>query len=156
MLDQEIASAMKFIIEKSGNPAPYYYEVPQDFLVPAVYFPSPEVDTTGDTLATYALEFMWFVKFFHEDTGLAYDMGFSVLNALQSRKNVIPLIDQNGELTGRGFRMRDPRLKPLDHASQLTLLWTSPREYFTDVYEKMVTAELNIFYKNAVQIIEGG
>ena len=150
MLEQEIASAMKFIIGNSGNPAPYYYEVPQDFVVPAVYFPQPEIESRGDTLATYALEYTWFVKFFHKDTQSAFALGFDVLTALKYFKNIIPRIDETGKLTGRSFRMRDPALKPIDSgAVQLTLMWDSARPYFEQKSQKMMKFKAFMYIKSA-------
>lgn len=149
MLEQELASAIRFILESAGNPSPYYHSVPQDFLVPAVYFPPPEIASEGDTLSTYALEYSWFVKFFHENTQSAHALGIAVLTALQGKKNVIPLIDTGGVLTGRGFRTRDPTLRPLENAAQLTLIWRSPRPYDVDETQKMMTYEANLFLKGA-------
>ena len=149
MLEQEIASAIKFLVEASGNPTPYYYSVPQDFLVPAVHFPPPEVVSGGDTLHTYSLGYSLFVKFFHRTTEEAYALGLAALTALQGRKNVIPLIDENGLPAGRGFRAKDPSLKPLDHAAQLTLMWDSPRPYEVGQHQKMMTFDANFYSKAA-------
>ncbi len=160
MLEQEIASAMKFIIKNSGSPAPYYYKVPQDFFVPAVYFPSPEIESDGYTLNTYALTYSWFIKFFDKNTQSAYAAGLAALTALQDARNVIPLIDTTGKLTGRGFRLKDPKLKPLDSAAQLTLSWESPRPYYAPEHEKMMVYDLNVYTKGAfdgaVSKINGG
>jgi len=150
MLEQEIASAMKFIIDKAGNPAPYYGNVPQDFLVPAVFFPQPEIDSEGYTLDSYALKYSWFVKFFAKDTQSAQHMGRSVLTALKGNRNAVPLIDEDGELTDRRFRMKDPLLKPIDDmAVQLTLMWVSPRLYDADDVQKADEINFNIGLKNA-------
>ena len=129
MLEQEIASAIKFILDAAGSPTPYYHSVPQDFLAPAVYFPPPEIISAGNTLLSYLLEYSWYVKFFHKSTEEAYGIALKTLTALQDRKNVIPLIDDKGKLTGRGFRISDPSLKSLDNAAQLTIIWKSPRPY---------------------------
>lgn len=56
MLEQDLASIMRFLTEKSGSPAPYYNNVPEQFRIPAVYFPRPEIGSSGDTLNTYALD----------------------------------------------------------------------------------------------------
>ena len=149
MLEQEIASAIKFILESAGGPTPYYHNVPQGFLVPAVYFPPPEIISAGDTLLTYSLEYSWYVKFFHRTTQKAQALAFAALTALQSRKNVVPLIDETGKATGRGFRMMDPLLKPLDNAAQLTLIWKSPRPYNVNPSQKMMTYDLNMATKEA-------
>ena len=149
MLEQEIASAIKFILESADNPSPYYYEVPEDFLVPAVYFPSPEIMTQGDTLLTYALNYSWFIMFFHEDAVSAHALGFKALNALQYYKNTVPLIDEAGALTGRGFRTKDPSLKMIDGAAQLYLQWDSSRPYHDPKSAKMMELDLNLYTKNA-------
>lgn len=144
MLEQEIASAIKFILESAGNPAPYYWNVPQDFAVPAVYFPVPEITSGGDTLSSYNLNYSWYIKFFHKDTQSAHELAFSALTELQSRRNLIPLINETGELTGRGFRTHDPELKKIDDgAVQLTLTWDSPRPYQRANTQKVMKYCLN-------------
>jgi len=158
MLDREIASAMKFILTSAGNPAPYYNSVPQDFVVPAVYFPQPEITSRGDTLRTYALEFSWFVKFFHKDTQSANQMAFAALTALQRMKNVVPLIDDAGELTGRVFRMNDPAFRLVANGvAQLTLTWDSRRPYHREPVQKMMKFYTDFTlksYETAIQIID--
>lgn len=139
MLEQEIASAIKFILESAGNPAPYYWNVPQDFAVPAVYFPVPEITSGGDTLNSYNLNYTWFIKFFHKDTQSAHELATAALTALQSRRNLIPLINETRELTDRGFRTKDPELKEIDGgAVQLTLSWNSPRPYHKEQSPKVM------------------
>ena len=123
MLEQEIASAIRFILDSTNEPTPYYHSIPEGFLVPAVYFPPPEIASGGDTLLTYSLEYSWYVKFFNKDTQSAEALAFTALVALKRRRNVVPLIDETGALAGRGFRMRDPSLKPLENAAQLNLVW---------------------------------
>ena len=40
MLEKEVASIIKFILDSAGNPVPYYHNMPENFVVPSVYFPS--------------------------------------------------------------------------------------------------------------------
>ena len=161
MLDQEIASAMRFLIDAAGNPKPYYYSIPQDFETPSVFFPQPEIPTKGDTLLTYALEFSWFVKYFDKDTQSAQNIAFAVLNALQGKKCVIPLIDEKGKPTGRGIRLKDPSSRPVDDgAVQLNLSWDSPRPYSDAVRQGTPVDRINInwtqnAYESAVNQIGG-
>lgn len=162
MLEQEIASLIKHMLVKSGSPSPYYDEVPEDFIVPAAYFPPPEITSAGDTLLTYALRYTWLVKFFHVDTPSAYALGLSVLTALQAAKNIVPLIDVDGRYTGHGFRLKDPTLKRIDGAAgvaQLTLTWDSPRPYNNEPSQKMMVYDLAMYsrdaYETAVRQIGG-
>lgn len=163
MLEQEMASIIRFTLDKAGNPPPYYHEVPEGFLIPSVYFPPPEITSSGDTFRTYALRYTWFIKFFHLDAVRAYGLAFSVLDAIRAERNLVQLIDTKGKDTGRGFRIEDPTLKPIDGspaAAQLTVSWNSPRPYNDPEVPKMVTYELDIHtktaYEKAVEQVSGG
>lgn len=154
MLEQEIASIMKFTLEKAGNPSPYYYKVPEGFLIPSVYFPVPEVTTRGDTFRTYALEYTWFIKFFGFDEARAQALAFTVLTAIKTGRNRIPLIGTDGKPTGQGFRLKDPTLKRLDGTpgvAQLGLSWDSPRPYDDPEAQKMMVYDLTMYGKNAYE-----
>ena len=121
--------------------------MPQDFVVPAVYFPVPDIFSGGDTLRSYNLNYNWHIKFFHRDTQSAHELAFAALTELQGRKNLVPLIDEAGELTGRGFRTHDPEIKKIDDgAVQLTVVWDSPRPYYREPTQKMMR-----FYVNYVK-----
>lgn len=143
MLEQELASIIKFTLDKAGNPSPYYHKVPRNFNVPAVYFPTPEIDTGGETFVTYKMEYIWFIKIFHKSEQEAYAIGSSVLTAIKKNRNLIPLIRETGERTEENIRVKDPKLKGLeDGAFQLTLEWTSRRPYNSEETVKMQSYEV--------------
>lgn len=138
MLEQELASIIKFTLDSAGNPYPYYWNVKENFNVPAAYFPTPEIDTGGETFLTYKMDYVWYIKFFHHTSQEAYALGLAVLTALKGKRNLVPLITQTGEAAGTGIRLNDPKLKVLDDgAAQLTLNWTSRRPYDTAAVQKM-------------------
>lgn len=138
MLEQELASIMKFTLDTAGNPSPYYYEVPRSFTIPAVYFPTPEIATGGETFLTYYMDYAWYIKLFHKSSQEAYALGLAVLTAIKGNRNLIPLIDKTGERAEGCIRLNDPSLKVLDNgAAQLSLSWTSRRPYNTEATEKM-------------------
>ncbi len=129
-LEQETASIIKFILDKTGSPAPYYSDVPEGFSVPSVFFPQPEIASGGDTFLTYELEYAWYIVFFHKSAQDAYDLGLTALTAIKKARNLIPLIDETGAQIDDGIRLDDPKLKALDDgAAQLTLTWRSRRPY---------------------------
>lgn len=133
MLEQDLASIMSFLTIHSGNPAPYYKNVPEQFCVPAVYFPRPEIGSSGDTLSTYALDFSLFVKFFHKTKEEAYELGFAAMNAILERRNRIPLIDENGKPTGKHIHIRDPTLRAVDESAvQLEIDWTARKPFLVE------------------------
>lgn len=145
MLEQEVASIIKCILEASENPAPYYYEVPEEFTVPAVYFPAIEVPTRGETLSTYAMDCTWFIKFMHNTTQEALAIAFKALTAIKEKRNLIPLIDTDGKRTGKTLRIKDPSLDIIDRgAVQLQIDWTSNRPYNTNRAEKAANIQINL------------
>lgn len=138
MLEQEIASIIKFVLDKSEKPTPYYYSVPRSFAVPAAYFPVPEITTGGETLSTYRMEYDWFIKFFHHTTEKAHARALMALTAILEGRNLVPLISTDGTPTGKGLRVKDPAVKPLDDgAVQLKISFTSRRPYYRPDVQKM-------------------
>lgn len=137
MLEQDIASIIKFTLDKAGNPAPYYWKVPKSFAVPSVYFPTPEIDTGADTLSTYSMNYVWGIIFFHKTSESAYQRALRVLTAIRARRNMIAVIDIDGNETKEILRINDPKLKSLDNgAVQLEITWTSRRPYDAEESEK--------------------
>lgn len=133
MLEQEVASAIKFIHSACGSPPPYYWNVPQDFVLPSIYFPVPEIMSFGETLNSYKLEYTWHIKCFAKTNQAAYNMALRAAFAIKGSRNLIPLIDVNGEPEGKGFRLQDPSLRQIDEGvSQITIKWNSSR-VFDDV-----------------------
>ena len=63
-LEQEIASVIRFILDSVPGITPYYWDIPEGFVVPSVFFPQPELAPLGATFASYAVEYDWYIRFF--------------------------------------------------------------------------------------------
>ena len=116
----------------SKSAVPYYYELPEGFVVPSVYFPTPEVAPMGDTFSSYKFEFVWFVKFFHVNELQVYELAFDVLTAITTSRNLIPMIESDGAQANYGIRIKNPKLKKIDGTPsvlQLEISWKSSRPY---------------------------
>ena len=133
-----MASIIKFVLDRAGGPAPYYWNVPQHFTVPAAYFPPPEIETGGETFLTYNVDYAWYIKIFHKTAQGAYALGNAVTQAIRAARNLVPLIDPDGrEIKGNWVRVNDPQLKVLDDgAAQLTVTWRSRKPYLDVVEEQ--------------------
>lgn len=149
-LEQEIASIIRLILDATTGLTPYYQQVPDSFMVPAVYFPQPIFTARGETFLTYALEYDWFVKFFASTDGEAQAHAARALNAICAARLLVPLIDEQGQPVGRGVRLKDPELsKADDNAYQIRLQWDSRRPYNAVEYQKMMHYDLNIYTDDA-------
>lgn len=157
-LEQEVASIVKFILDRAGGPAPYYWNVPSNFVIPAVYFPPPEIETGGETFLTYNMDYVWYVKLFDKTKQDAYAMGLNVLAAIKAERNLVPMISEDGSTIPQSWvRINDPTLKVLDDgAAQLTVRWRSRRPYSDSLADpaKAQTVSVDIIGKPAGRTIE--
>lgn len=148
-MEQELASIFSFVLKSADSPQPYYRNLPQDFCVPAAYFPIPEITTNGDTLSSYGAEYNWYVKFIHSTTQEAYLLALKALTAIKENRNLIPLLDTNGVKIGDGIRIYDPAIKPIDDGIvQLLIRFVSRRTYKQVESIKMQTFEVLEEQKN--------
>lgn len=139
VFEQELASIISFALIAAGGPKPYYYNVPEQFEHPAMFFPQPEINTRGETFNSYAMEYVWYVNVFCETTEEAYRLANAVLVALKDARNLVPLIDTSRTATGEMLRLNDPSIKPVDSGVvQIALSWTSRRPYDCDLVQKMM------------------
>lgn len=131
MIEQEMASIIRFVLSHTREPTPYYWNVPANFLVPAAYFPPPEIESGGETFLTYYVDYVWYIKIFHTTAQRAYSLGYAVVCALRAERNLVPLISPEGNVLEREWvRVDDPGLKILDDgAAELTIRWRNRRPY---------------------------
>ena len=147
-LEQEVASIMAFALRAAGNPNPYYWDVPEDFKCPAMYFPQPEIGSGGDTFGTYALEYAWYINVFANTTEEAHEIARRVLTALKEARNYVPLLNEDGTESEKKLRLKDPSLKRGDTGvAQLTIEWTSRRSYAGTEPIKMQTIHILLSQK---------
>lgn len=130
-LEQETASIIKFVLDHTDNPYPYYESIPESFVVPAAYFPSPEVMSDGETLRTYGLDYAVYVKFFAKTSNGAFELAHKAVEEIRKARNLIPLIGNDGtEIEGEGIRINDPDLRVIDEGvAQAVISWRSRRPY---------------------------
>lgn len=145
-LEQEIASIIAMAQRIAGDIGCYYWNLPEDFHCPALFFPQPEITTNGETFRTYASEYAWYIKVFAETTQQAHSIALSILTAIKRAKNYVPLINRDGEPTKEKLRLKDPSLKWLETGvEQVVIEWTSRRPYDLPTPPKM--QHFKIFYE---------
>lgn len=130
MIENEVASIIKAVLDCSDIANVYYNNIPESFAVPAVFFPSPEIEIQPDTLSGYASEYTMYVNFFHSTTEDAYELAVPVLHGITSLRKLVPLLNTYGEETGDFVRIKNMNLKKADEcAYQLQIDWISRRPY---------------------------
>lgn len=141
MLEFEIA-AMYYYVASIIKAHAYFEEVPQDMITPCVFYPTPNPEAYGHSVSAYETEFVMYIKFMDKSTMEAYAMGEKVFQAIMGGRRKIPLVDENGELTGEKFRVNMPKLKKIENGVyQMEISWTR----YTKYNIKVVPKAQNIF-----------
>jgi hypothetical protein len=109
-----------------------------------MFFPQPEISTGGETFKTYAMRYSWYINIMCATTEDAHEKAWKVLTALKQRRNLVPLLGDDGKPTGTGLRLNDPTIQNVDTGVvQITLEWTSRRPYIEEDIQKMIYFEVN-------------
>ena len=144
MLEKEVASIIRFILDSAEGLTPYYHNIPESFAVPSVFFPSPEITFQPDTFSAYKGEYTMFAEFFHSSTELAYQIALPVCRSINSARRLVPEIDYDGKRTGGYIRIENTQLKKADEcAYQLQIDWISRYPYTPDEGELIRNFYLN-------------
>lgn len=141
MLEFEVA-AIYYFVHGIISAQAYFEEVPLDMLIPCVFYPVPNPSAMGFSVNAYATEFSMYIKFMHHSNMEACEMGEKVLQAVMGNRRKVPLVDENGKLTGKNFRVNMPKLKKIENGVyQMELSWNRYTRY--DV--KDITLARDIF-----------
>jgi len=129
MLEFEVA-AIYYFVDRIIAAHPYFEEVPLDLLLPCVFYPAPSSDARVFSVNAYATEFTMYAKFMDHSTLAAYEMGEKVLQEVMKNRRKVPLVDENGDLTGKSFRINTPKLKKIENGVyQMEISWKRHTRY---------------------------
>lgn len=148
MLQDEFGSIMKFCY--NHNPVKIYSDrIPQDMIIPCMYFPAPIVLSSSDTITSYKNTYQMFVKVFAEKTQQAHRQVHSIAEELRKARGIIATINLDGTPTNEYMSIDlDIQTKSLDEGIvQLALRWNSRHPYAREEYPMMETLLIEEFLK---------
>lgn len=144
MLEHEIA-AIYYLIASVVNATHYFEEIPEDMLIPCVFYPTPEPSGMGYSLSTYVTEFVIYVMFMDSTTMGAYEMASRALQAMMKQKNKIQLVNDQGNVSGKNFRINYPVVKKIDSCVyQIEISW----KRYTSYNQEIATSAKEIFFNS--------
>ncbi|MEN1969021.1 phage portal protein [Lentibacillus sp. N15] len=121
----------------------YKKEVPSDFAVPSLYFPIPTAFDSNDTNMTFTKTYSLSVKLFHEDSVIANDRAEMIADEVRSSKNVIPMVNPEGELTGDYIRISKIETRIGDNGVATIIVgWDSNYHYSREEWPALRNLEL--------------
>ncbi|MDN8592026.1 phage portal protein [Paenibacillus sp. 11B] len=122
----------------------YTDRMPQDFVVPSLYFPQPIITDAPSSISSYRVDFSLAVKVFDRTDEQAGDAAERIAQIFRQTRMTIPVIDEDGQNTGQYMRLRRAETRLIDDdVAQLTLTWSSRYQYSRVDYEKMGSLLLN-------------
>lgn len=136
MLEYEIA-AIYYFIASTIKATPYFEKVPKNFMVPCVFYPTPEQSGGVFSVSKYKTDFVMYIKFMAKDTMEAYSMASKVMQELMKNKRKVPLVDETGNKTGKRFQINNPVVRKVDNGVyQMEVSWKRYTSYTADVMTK--------------------
>lgn len=115
ILGQVLASAVKYVQENCEEEINFYFdEIPENFLVPALYFPVPQVISKKVTLASYASTLFLEVWFFAKDEWKAYSYARNVQENLLQAECMLPIVKKDGTKEEWSIRITEPEVQKID------------------------------------------
>lgn len=143
MLEYEIA-AMYGFIDGTINATAYFKEIPENFVVPCVFYPTPEQSGAAFSTSKHATDFTMYVKFMAKDTMEAYSLASAVMKNLVENRLKVLLVDENGKPTGKRFQIKEPVIRKVDSGVyQMQVSW---RRY--SLYNKDAVTMAQSFFMN--------
>lgn len=148
MIEREVASIIRFILDNAGEITPYYNSVPANFLVPAVFFPPPEASDGADTLYSYSATYLWPITFHASTSEEAYATALLVLHELKRKRSRVPYLHDDGKKDERGMKISSAEVKLVDECvAQLLLTFKARKGLMTNDSQKSGQTVLNLSVK---------
>lgn len=112
----------------------YAKEVPENFAVPSLYFPTPFTFDSNDTNQTFLKTYSLSVKLFHTDAQQAFAEAERIADTVRRKRMVIPLINPDGGATGRFMRISRIEERVTDGVGSIVLTWDGRYHYAQEDY----------------------
>lgn len=145
-MESEVGSIGAFCVAQ--YPAKVYVEkMPQDFQVPAIYFPPPSSTDSHFTSRAFEVSYVLSVKVFHPSEQEAFRAAERIATAIRAKRRTIPLLDIDGGLsksTRKTLYIESVNTRSIESgsdllgAAQVTIEWQSRYLFELPQYEKMM------------------
>lgn len=146
-MDQHIASLARTCLEL-GNISTFYDEkMPKNFVIPSLYFPSPETSPSGSALGSYSTKYSIYAKVFAKTKLEAVTIADIIVQGIMRKKCRLPIYNEDGTDSGKIFKMEPPDARGIDEGvAQITLTYRIIRAFVETKYPSVQSVEINKNY----------
>lgn len=114
-IEQELASIVRFVEESTGGIEKIFERIPEDFPIPSVFFPVPELSARKVSMQTMRTTLTWYVKFFASNDMGAYTLASTVESLILYRNCQLPMYTESGELEEKTIPVSAPEVIRVDY-----------------------------------------
>lgn len=144
MLNPEIGSIIKCF--NDVNKVKVYIDtVPQDFIIPSMYFPKPLTDGDIDSFSSYTNDYQMFVKIFETDSIKSYETAESIMEHIKKARYIIPIYNADGTKSNNFLRIDKLISREIESGvRQIEVRWRSRRRFVVENVDKIKKINLRM------------
>lgn len=141
-MNPEVGSVMNYF-HKIFPVKIYTKEVPENFAVPSMYFPTPFSFDGNDTNQTFMKTYSLSVKLFHKDAQLAFKEAERIADTIRGKRMLVPLINADGSPTGQFIRITKIEERIASGVASIVVVWDSRYHFSREEYKALDHIEFN-------------
>ncbi|OLN21853.1 phage portal protein [Domibacillus antri] len=135
-MNQEVGSIMASF--HSVFPVKVYDEkMPEDFVVPSMYFPPPFSFDGPDTVSTFMKTFSLSVKLFHQSSHQASDEAERIADTIRAKRHLVPLLNADGTATTEFIRINRIDTRVTGEVATIIVTWDSRYYYERETFKPL-------------------
>lgn len=151
MLEQCLGSAVRYIQDNAGEyEALYFDDLPENFMVPSIYFPVPKTSSRKVTFQTYLTTIYMEAWFMASADWIAYANASNVRDCLVLNDCAFNIVEKDGKALGKGIRVDNIEVDPI--GTGVVKLSFAIKDYFSK--EKNELKANNISFSGPVKAYE--
>ncbi|MDE5564983.1 MAG: hypothetical protein K2I93_07485 [Oscillospiraceae bacterium] len=146
-MDQYESSLARVCLELGGISCLYEDNVPENFMVPSLYFPPHAVFPSASALGSYQSSYTIYAKVFAATKREAEELAEKIVQGIMLQKCLIPVFEENGADSGNVIKLEPPSSKGIDEGmAQITLTYKIIRVFKETKYPSVQSVEINKNY----------
>lgn len=146
-MDQYESSIARACLEYSGISTLYEDSVPEDFMIPSLYFPPAELSTSGSTLKSYQAKYSIYVKVFALTKREACGLAEKIVRGIIDKGCKLPVYNFDGTDSGAIIKLEPPTAFGVDEGmAQVTLSYKIIRSSIEKKYPAAGAVGIKKYY----------
>lgn len=146
-MDQYASSLARVCLELGGMSVFYDDNVPENFAIPSLYFPSPEQTPSGSALNSYQTRYSIYAKVFAVTRKEAGELAGRIVRGIMGRQCRIPLYNEDGTDSGMSLKLEPPTSWIVDEGmAQVTLTYRITRAFISVKHPDAGTVGINRYF----------